>query len=51
MKGRSFGSRSSPVATIVIGGWEREREERWASSDRCSTEAPPTSCHERNSGY
>lgn len=49
-KGRSFGSCASPLVTIVIGGWERAREVRWASSDRCSTEAPPTSCQEINSG-
>lgn len=47
-KGRSFGSWLLLVATMVMGGWQREREARWASSDRWSTEAPPTSCQNKN---
>lgn len=42
--GCSFGSWLSLGATMVIGGWERKSKLRWASRDRCSTEAPPTSC-------
>lgn len=44
LNGRSFGSWFSLGATMVIGGWERKSELRWASRDKCSTEAPPTSC-------
>lgn len=47
-KGRSFGSWLLLGATMVMGGWQREREARWASSDRWSTEAPPTSCQNKN---
>lgn len=47
-KGRSFSSWLLLVATMVMGGWQREREARWASSDRWSTEAPPTSCQNKN---
>lgn len=44
--GRIFGSWLLLGATMVIGVWERERELRWASRDRCS-EAPPTSCQKK----
>lgn len=46
-KGRSFGSWLSPGPTMVRGGWQRESEVRWASSDRCSTEVLPASCQKK----
>ena len=48
--GRSFGSLVLLWVTMVTGGWQRESEDRWASSDKWSTEAPPTSCQKTNKG-
>lgn len=43
-----FGSWLLLMVTMEIGGLERERELRWASRERCSTEAPLTSCQKQD---